>query len=122
MTNKPDLYTLKARPQFLAVAAAGNKKPMPGLVVQIRRAKPDEDQGIGLGLTVSKSCGGAVDRNRIKRRLRRAAAEVFPEFGQAGFMYVIIGRRAGLTRAYDLLIDDLKTALKTLHTRLEERS
>lgn len=118
MTNKTDIYTLKARSQFLSVAASGNKKPMPGLVVLVRKS---EEEGIGLGITVSKRCGGAVDRNRIKRRLRRAAGVVLPEVGKSRHQYVVIGRRAGLGRSYDLMIQDLKTAIITLHTRLDER-
>jgi len=122
METKPEIYMLKDRRQFLSVAEAGFKKPMPGLVLQVRRAGADDASGIGLGLTASKRCGGAVERNRIKRRLRRVAAEVLPEFGREGCTYVIIGRAAALKRPYGLLADDLKKALDALHKRLEERS
>ena len=40
----------------------------------LRRKESDDDSGTSLrvGLTVGKVLGGAVDRNRIKRRMREA--------------------------------------------------
>jgi len=120
MAKKTDIYTLRDRRQFLSVAAAGFKKPMPGLVLLARRAGAGDAPGIGVGLTVSKRCGGAVERNRIKRRLRRVAVEVLPDFGRVGYIYVLIGRPSALKRPYDLLTDDLKKALGALNKRLEK--
>ena len=62
-----------------------------------------------LGLLVSKSCGNAVTRNRIKRRLRAAAAGV--EL-QPGHDYVIIATREVAEAPYDRLRSWLKRALE----------
>ena len=46
----------------------------------LRRAESDDDSGSSLrvGLTVGKVLGGAVDRNRIKRRMREAVRTSWP--------------------------------------------
>ncbi len=46
----------------------------------LRRAASDDDSGSSLrvGLTVGKVLGGAVDRNRIKRRMREAVRASWP--------------------------------------------
>ncbi len=47
----------------------------------LRRAASDDDYSSSLrvGLTVGKVLGGAVDRNRIKRRMREAVRNSLPE-------------------------------------------
>ena len=57
---------LRQRADFLA-AAAGVKAPASTFVLQMRRR---EDGPMRVGFTVSKRVGGAVERNRIRRRLR----------------------------------------------------
>jgi len=118
MAKTPDIYTLKNRTEYLGVAATGFKKPMPGLVLQGKPAEPDGDNKISVGITATKRTGGAVERNRIKRRLRQVIKEVLPLHGRAGYQYVIIGRKNTLKRPYDLLREDLKTALAVLHKRI----
>jgi ribonuclease P protein component len=66
---------------------------------------------VRVGFTVSRKVGQATERNRARRRLRAAAAEVLPRYARSGYDYVLIGRRATLDRAYDRLVDDLRTAL-----------
>ena len=65
-------------------------------------------------MTVTKKLGGAVLRNRIRRRLKAAAAEIFPAAAMAGRDYVVIARAAAKSRAYALLLDDMKRALLRL--------
>lgn len=89
---------------------------MPGLVLQA--APRDKAAGCGpvrVGFTVSRKVGGAVARNRAKRRLRAAAEAVLSEHAAPGYDYVLVGRGATPTRRYDALLKDLETALKRLH-------
>lgn len=67
-----------------------------------------------LGFTVTKKIGSAVVRNRIRRRLREAARQVFPDGALSGFDYVAIARPAALTADFSALLDDMKRALLRL--------
>lgn len=65
-----------------------------------------------VGFTVTKKIGGAVVRNRMKRRFRAMAREVVPATGMAGADHVMIGRAAGIEREFALLRADLASALE----------
>ena len=106
------LSRLKRRPEFLRVAGSGLKAAAPGLVLQARRR--GRGGGIRVGFTATRRVGGAVQRNRAKRRLRAAAAEVFPGAAAPDCDYVLIARRTTLDRPYTALIRDLTGALKRL--------
>lgn len=67
------------------------------------------------GFTVTKRVGNSVTRNRLKRRLREIARAVIPMHGHAGADHVLIGRDAGLTRDFALLLADLEKALAKAH-------
>ncbi len=110
---------LKKRPEFLAVAGAKRKWATAGLIVQARahddRQHPDPGQpAIRIGLTASKKVGGAVERNRARRRLRAALAEVLAPHAKAGHDYVLVARGETVHRPYGALKDDLAQALKRL--------
>ena len=84
---------------------------MPGFVLLLRD-RGDGDSSVRLGLTVSRKVGGAVVRNRMKRRFRALAREVLPESGVGGADIVLIGRPNGIERDYDLLREELRKALR----------
>lgn len=67
---------------------------------------------MGLGFTVSKKVGNAVERNRARRRLKAVAGEIMPRCASINTDYVVIGRRAALTRPFGDLLADLDTALR----------
>ena len=67
-----------------------------------------------LGITVSRKVGNAVERNRARRRLRMATSEILPSIAAINHDYVVIGRRATLTRRYSDLLSDVKMALHRL--------
>ena len=107
---------LKRRSEFLRVARARRKWAAPGLILQ---AAPSEAEAapvaaMRIGFTASKKVGGAVERNRAKRRLRAVAQRILPDTAMPGFDYVLIARAATLTRPANRLSDDLETALKKL--------
>jgi ribonuclease P protein component len=67
--------------------------------------------GAGASFTATKRIGGAVERNRAKRRLREAARLLLPELASPGFDYVFVARGGVTTRPWPRLLDDVKSAL-----------
>jgi len=84
------------------------------VVVQLlsrpERAAPPKPS-MGLGFTATRKVGGAVQRNRCKRRLREAARLLLPDLGRPGFDYVFIARQGTAERPWPRLLDDVKSAL-----------
>ena len=67
-----------------------------------------------VGFTVTKKIGGAVVRNRMKRRLREIAREIVPVRGFPGSDHVMIGRARGMERDFALMRSELADALDSL--------
>jgi ribonuclease P protein component len=103
---------LVRRADFLAAAGA-LRAPGAAFVTQARDRR---DRGAArVGYTVTKKTGNAVERNRIRRRLREAAREVMPRLGREGYDYVLVARRAALAAPYVHLVQELERALSRLH-------
>ena len=83
---------------------------MPGFVLLVRDRK-DGDPAMRIGITVTKKIGGAVVRNRMKRRFRALAREILPAEGQPGADHVLIGRAGGIERPFDQLAAELSEGL-----------
>ena len=85
---------------------------MPAFILQIaENPAPQEDQ-VRVGYTASRRVGGAVERNRAKRRLRALVAETFPNLADYRFDYVLIAKTVCLTRNFDKMRQELIAALK----------
>jgi ribonuclease P protein component len=67
-----------------------------------------------VGFTVTKKIGGAVVRNRMKRRFRALAREVVAARGIPGADHVMIGRSKGIERDFAQLRSELAGALDRL--------
>ena len=78
------------------------------------RERADNDPLIRAGFTATRKIGGAVVRNRAKRRLREAARLLLPQHGRAGCDYVFIARGGTTARPWERLLDDVKSALISL--------
>jgi len=63
------------------------------------------------GITVTKKIGGAVIRNRMKRRFRELLRALLPAHGIAGADHVLIGREGGIERDFASLREELHAAL-----------
>ncbi len=117
---------LRKRADFIA-AASGLKVPAPAFVLQIRKrdrkpgqlqdrapsqTKQDAADAPRIGFTVTKKIGNAVERNRIRRRLREVVRLSDPRQLRSGHDYVLIGRRAALTLPFTRLAQDFDGALR----------
>ena len=107
---------LRRRSDFLRVAARRCKWAAPGLVLQVAPTEPVDNvtsaPRLRIGYTASRRVGGAIQRNRAKRRLRATVARVMPMHAAPGHDYVVIARTATLTRRFEELVEDLETALR----------
>src|SRR4051795_924817 len=106
------LNILKKRADFLA-ANGGLRASTPGFLLLLPDRK-DADSRMRVGFTVTKKIGGAVVRNRMKRRFRALAREIVPAKGFAGSDHVMIGRSGGVERDFGLLRSELTKALDGL--------
>lgn len=104
---KPE--TIRLRRDFLAANKA-RRVVTPGFILLVN-PRADSDPKIRAGYTVTKKIGGAVVRNRMKRRLRALAREFLPSQGLAGADHVLIGREAGIERDFSMLRDELQRAI-----------
>src|SRR5262249_31411568 len=86
---------LRQRADFLA-AATGIKVPTAAFVLQAR--KRDDSGPVRVGFTVSRKVGTAVERNRVRRRLKEIVRLSAATGLVGGHDYVLVGRRAALRR------------------------
>ena len=116
----PSVTTLKVRAEFLRVRK-GARWAGPAFVLEAKeRHRRDGgplagEQGPRFGFTVTRQIGKAVDRNRIRRRLKAAVRGVSPDHAKGDFDYVLIARKPALTSAFAAIVADLVKALERVH-------
>ena len=82
-----------------------------------REAGEVETEAPRFGLTATRKIGGAVERNRMKRRLRAALRDLGAEggFGQSGHDYVVVLRAEALSTRFEALLAELRQAMRKAH-------
>jgi ribonuclease P protein component len=99
---------LRKRADFLGVAA-GPRAPVEGFVLQTRERADTGPPRVGF--TVSRKVGNAVERNRVRRRLREVVRLSDADRFKPGSDYVLIGRSAALDLPFARLVEEFGRAL-----------
>lgn len=97
---------LKNRADFLK-CRNGARSHERAFVLQLIRREENSGDSLRIGYTVTKKVGNAVERNRIKRRLREAVKQVPLPSTVSGHDAVFIARREALSRPFDDLVGDV---------------
>lgn len=104
--------TLRKRAEFLHVQKTGKKWVSKTMIIQVCENK---DFGQRKGIVVTKKLHKlAVDRNRVKRRLRAVTSEILPEYAVSNYDYVFIARPQTISAPYETLKKDMVWCLKKL--------
>lgn len=112
MLNSP-LERLRKRSEFLAVSKTGERWVTAAFIIQIYyRASEGSSR---YGITASRKVGGAVERNRAKRRLRALLKEFLPPLAHPGVDYVFIARSEILKRDFVQMGKELRHGIAKLH-------
>jgi ribonuclease P protein component len=98
-----------SRPKdFRALQGDGTVRSHPLLVARFRRTDLETTR---FGLSIGRKLGGAVVRNRVRRRLRQILRAMAPSF-QAGWDVLIIARPAVVAAGYDEIAEALERLLQ----------
>ena len=108
---------LRQRADFLAVA---NGPRMNGAAFVVQSRARDDDGPVRVGFTVTKKVGTATERNRVRRRLRELVKRLDAVSMRPHSDYVLVGRRAALTRDFATMLDDLRSALHRLERQCQD--
>ena len=107
------LGRLTKRAEFQRVSRGG-RVSVETFTLQSRRREGTGREAFSarVGLTVTKSVGGAVERNRIRRRLREALRAAAPLETETDHNYVLMARREALGRRFAALVNDVRDAFR----------
>lgn len=100
---------LKSRPEFLRVREGERRKGRYFILEVLDRKEPETPPRAGF--TVTKKQGNAVERNRMRRRMKEAVRLSAQFAMQPGHDYVIVAHREALGAPFDELTKALVTRI-----------
>jgi ribonuclease P protein component len=110
--------TLTKRAHFLKIQASEYKFITPRMILLALPLAafdiPLTPNQFYIGFTVTKTIGGAVERNSVKRRLRQILPEALSLHGNPLAAYAIIARKAALKAEFTDLKIDLERGIQYL--------
>jgi ribonuclease P protein component len=121
------VVSLKRREDFLRLRG-GVRWSTGAFVIETKRrgehpgANGRVEAGPRFGFTVTKKLGGAVVRNRIRRRLKEALRSLEPAVALPGQDYVLIARSRASDATFEQLKQDLVRGLTHVNETLQRGS
>lgn len=117
--SHPEDRPAKLRPMRRADFRAVSKGRRYSSAMIALQAGPRQDHfgTARFGLVLTKKIGNAVERNRIRRRLRAAIRVTQVIVGSEPNDFVLVGRRALLTASFDTILSELTQALSRVKPR-----
>jgi ribonuclease P protein component len=115
----PAQHRMTRSTEFGATVSQGVRAVQPDLVVHaLHSDEASADGGPRIGLVVSKSVGGAVQRHRVARRLRHVARTVIAELspGDRVVIRALPGSRYAISARLE---EELRTALRRAKSKSE---
>lgn len=109
---------LRRRSDFLAAAKGARVNVAAFSIQAVRRENPGEAR---FGFTVTKKTGNAVERARIRRRLKEAVRTTQPLPVRDGHDYVFVARRDALTTSFPDLSRQIVRGLAEVSSRLDRK-
>ena len=107
------LKTIKKRIDFVKVSKKGKKFFTQGFILQkYKRDFSSKENTARVGFTITKKIGGAVVRNKIKRRFRAIIKEILNNYLKKNYDYVIIANKKSLVMSYKELKNDVVKVIK----------
>jgi len=102
---------LRHRKDFVT-AKSGAKVQVSAFELQVRKRRGGGPTRVGF--TVTKRLGNAVERNRVRRRLREVV-RLSKAGMRPGHDYVLLGRPAALVEPFDRMREEFERALRRVH-------
>ena len=105
-----NIITIKKRSVFEYVKNNGKSIKRKDFIIEILQ-DIELDNNIAVGYTATKRLGGAVIRNKAKRRMRELARKIISKYGKINFYYVLIAKSSLLKRPFKELELELKKSI-----------
>jgi ribonuclease P protein component len=100
----PKSARLSRSGEFARIKKTGTSFHGKLVVLSVLKAEPESETRVGL--ITSRRVGGAVDRNRVRRRLREIIRSVRPHF-QRGWHIVLVARAAAANAEFAAMRADV---------------
>ena len=109
MERSRKVSTIVENHLFSRLYSKGKKSAGQFLIVYFMKNKKNDEKRVGI--TVSKSRGKAVVRNRVKRLIRESLRPVWQNV-KDGYLIVVVARQPAVDASFEDISDELSLLLK----------